>query len=425
MKTPIRIGIIGMGGFAGSHHQAIARLEERGHAKLVCTCDPNPATFTAEHHSWRLASRGVEVFQDYRAMLDACHRRLDVVVIPTPIQLHAEMHAAATALGLPAYVEKPPTLDHAALQRMIAADARARKASLVGFNFILEKCRLSLKERLLSGEFGAIRGATLSALWPRPAGYFARNGWAGRLLVDGHLVLDSCFGNAMAHFVHNLLFWTGRPDLFSWAQVAAVRAELYRAHAIEGADTFFVETDTSDGITLRFAMSHACAGASAHCEMVLCDKATLRYVVGHQIEVRWNDGRVEKLTMDPFDPLQENYLEYFRYLHGEVQRPATTLADCRPFVALNDLAYVSSGHIAPVPPAFISPQRDEKEQKDYLQVSGMTTAHENFLVHGLWPSANGWNRPPGEVVTLVDLHRFEATVRAMAGATSAAAPATG
>ena len=28
MKPPIRIGIIGMGGFAGSHHQAIARLEE-------------------------------------------------------------------------------------------------------------------------------------------------------------------------------------------------------------------------------------------------------------------------------------------------------------------------------------------------------------------------------------------------------------
>lgn len=415
MKTPIRIGIIGMGGFAGTHHNAVLRLEERGHARLICTCDPAPQSFAAEQQLWRFAQRRVEVFTDYRAMLQAQHANLDMVVIPTPIPLHAEMHQAATAYGLPTYLEKPPTLDWAELQKMIAADVRARRASLVGFNFLLEKCRLSLKERLLSGEFGAVRGATLSALWPRPAEYFARNAWAGRLVVDNRLVLDSCFGNAMCHFVHNLLFWTGRPDLFSWAQVAAVRAELYRAHAIEGADTFFVETDTADGVTLRLAVSHACAGTSGHCEMVLCDKATLRYSVAQQIEVRWNDGRVERLSTEPFDSLLENYLEYFRYLQGETQRPATTLVDSRPFVTLNDLAYVSSGHITSLPSHLISQQRDEKEQKVYLHVNGMAAAHENFLVRGVWPGASGWGREPADVVTQADLGRFESTVRAMAG----------
>ena len=92
-------------------------------------------------------------------------------------------HAAVTALGLPAYLEKPPTLDHAELERMITADSRAGKSSLVGFNFIIEKQRLALKERLLAGEFGGLRGATLSALWPRPASYFQRNDWAGRLMI--------------------------------------------------------------------------------------------------------------------------------------------------------------------------------------------------------------------------------------------------
>ena len=416
MKTPIRLGIVGMGGFAGSHQHAIERLEERGQARLVCACDPNPMLFAAEQQSWRFRARGVKVFADYRAMLEACNQDLDMVVIPTPIQLHGEMHAAATAFGLPTYVEKPPTLDYAELERMIAADARARKASVVGFNFIIEKLRLSLKERLLAGEFGAIRGATLSALWPRPASYFSRNNWAGRLLIDGHVVLDSCFGNAMAHFVHNLLFWMGGPELFSWAQIAAVRAELYRAHAIEGADTFFVETDTSAGITMRFALSHACAGASTHCEMVLCDKAVLRYTVGRHIEIRWNDGRIEKSLLEAFDPLEENHLEYFRYLRGEIPRPATTLADSRPFVALNDLAHISSGRISPIPADKISGMRDEKEQKDYLHVVDMMTAHENFLVRGIWPSATGWGREPGEVVTTADLPRFHDVVRAMAKA---------
>src|SRR3954471_17537518 len=123
VKPPIRIGIVGMGGFAGSHHHAVARLEERGHARLIGACDPNLTLFASEQQNWRFAARGVQVFDDYRAMLEACHRQLDMVVIPTPIQLHAEMHAATTALGLPAYVEKPPTLDHLELDKMIAADA--------------------------------------------------------------------------------------------------------------------------------------------------------------------------------------------------------------------------------------------------------------------------------------------------------------
>ena len=415
MNAPIRIGIVGMGGFAGSHHATIARLEERGQARLICTCDPRPESFVTEQQNWRFAARGVQVFPDYREMIETCHHRLDMVVIPTPIQLHAGMHAAATAHGLSTYVEKPPTLDYAELERMIAADQNARKASVVGFNFIIEKLRLSLKERLLAGEFGAIRGATLSALWPRPASYFARNEWAGRLMIDERIVLDSCFGNAMAHFVHNLLFWTAGPELFSWAQIAAVRAELYRAHAIEGADTFFVETDTSTGITMRFALSHACAGSSTHCEMVLCDHAVIRYSVGGNIEIRWNNGRVERTTLDSFDPLQENHLNYLRFLRGESPRPATTLADSRPFVTLNDLAYVSSGHISAIPASQVSGVRDEKEQKDYLHVASMMTAHENFLVRGVWPSASGWGRNAGEVVTTAELPRFHGVVRAMAG----------
>lgn len=416
MKTPIRIGIIGMGGFAGWHHTAVAKLEERGEARLICTCDPQAATFAPQQQAWRLAERGVRVFEDYRPMLEHCHRELDLVVVPTPIQLHAEMHAAITAFGIPVYLEKPPTLDYAELEQMIANDRRAPKASLVGFNFIIEKARRALKERLLAGEFGTLRAATLSALWPRPADYFYRNNWAGRLMLDGRLVLDSCFGNALAHFVHNILFWTGAPELASWGQIAAVRAELYRAHPIEGADTFFTEADTTSGVTMRFAMSHACSGTSTHVETVLCDRATIRYVVGGNIEVRWNDGRTDITPFEGFDGLVENHLDYYRYLRDEAPRPATTLVDSRPFVILNDLAHVSAGHITTLDRSRITPIRDEKEQKDYLAIAGLSSAVERFLARGEWPSSNGWREGPGEVVTPADLPRLHETIRAMAAA---------
>lgn len=413
MKSPLRIGIIGMGGFAGSHHSTVAQLEERGVVRLICTCDPKAPQFSAARLAWKLSQRGVSVFEHYQPMLAACQKELDLVVVPTPINLHAEMHDAITARGIPAYLEKPPTLDHAELGRMIAADRRARKSSMVGFNFIIEPARLALKQRIIAGEFGAIRGATLSALWPRPESYFFRNEWASRLMIGPRLVLDSCFGNAMGHFVHNMLFWTGTPDLFSWSQMAAVRAELYRAHAIEGADTFFVEADNAAGVTLRFALSHACAGLSSHRETVLCENAVLTYIVGSHAEVRWNDGRaVERISLEPFDALAENHLDFYRYLRGESPRPATTLADSEPFVVVNDLAYISSGRIHSVPPARLSGVREEKEQKDYLSIAGLGTTVDQFLTRGVWPSAE-WGCPGGEVTTPGDLPRLADVIRSM------------
>jgi len=215
-----------------------------------------------------------------------------------------------------------------------------------------------------------------------------------------------------------VLFWAGAPGVSSWAGIAAVRAELYRAHAIEGADTFFVEADMAAGGTLRFAATHACAGDGSHAETVLCDRATLRYVVGAPIEIAWKDAPIERIASEPYDCLAENHLEYYRYLRGETGRPATSLADTRPFVALNDLAHVSSGRILPIPPHLVTEARSEKEQQDYVDVSGLPKVLDRFLTRGAWPGAAGWGREPGDVVTGADLPRFHEVVRALAASAS-------
>ncbi|HEY0944805.1 MAG TPA: Gfo/Idh/MocA family oxidoreductase [Opitutaceae bacterium] len=416
-KTPIRAGVIGMGGYAGAHHHALLQLEEKSEARLVCTCDPQAKAFAVEQELWKFSRRGVRVFDDYRRMLEACGRELDLLVVPTPIPLHAEMHRAGVELGIPVYLEKPPTLDYLELEEMIARDQGARKATLVGFNFIVEQPRRALKARILKGEFGAVQEAHLIASWSRPRSYFERNAWAGRLLgADGRTVLDSCFGNAMAHFVHNILFWAGPDELASWAQLERVQAELYRAHAIEGADTFFVEARTPEGVTLRFALSHACAGASTHSETVVCELADIRYVTGQCAKIRWRDGRLERVSLPPLDPLVENYLDYGRYLRGESLRPATLLSDSRPFVALNDLAYVSSGEIATLPLEQVAAVRNEQEQQEYLSIKDLAPVQDEFVTRGRWPSARDWPRAhPAAVVTIADLPHFHSTVRALAG----------
>lgn len=405
-----------MGGFAGTHHQAVLALEEESQARLVCTCDPNPNGFLAEQRAWRLARRGVKVFDHHARLLEECRADLDLLVVPTPIPLHAEMHRAGIAAGLAVYLEKPPTLDYLELNEMIRQDRLARKATFVGFNFIIEKPRLALKQRLVRGDFGPLREVHLTGRWPRPTSYFTRNTWAGRLLgSDGRIVLDSCLGNAMAHFVHNVLFWSGPHTLMSWAQLDRLRAELYRVHAIEGADTFFVHATTPEHVHLRIALSHACIESSTPVETVVCEQATLRYVVGQDIEVQWNDGRKERIAYVPFDTLVDNHLDYYRYLKGESDRPATTLEDSRPFVMLNDLAHVSSGRIETLEGEAIRRQRNAQDQKDYIIINDLNLVQDRFISEGVWPGESGWKRTsPAIEVGLQDLARFHTTVQTMA-----------
>lgn len=414
--APLRVGIIGMGGFAGAHHQALLKLESLRQSRLVCACDPRAEAFAEQQAKWNFAERGVRVFTDYREMLEACGAELDMLVIPTPITLHAEMHRAGVERGIPVYLEKPPTLDPDELEAMIACDAQAKKTTLVSFNFIIEKPRQSLKARLLAGEFGGLREARLHVRWPRATSYFTRNDWAGRLRGDdGRLILDSCMGNAMAHFVHNLLYWAGTDGQMEWAELQQVRAELYRAHRIEGADTFFVQASTTGGVALRLALTHACTADTCQVEELHCDEAVIRYVVGSHYEIRHVNGTVEREQLPPFDSVVDNHLAYYRYLRGETDRPATRLVDSRPFVHINNLAYVSAGEITTFPAELTTTKRNPQDNADYHDVEGLAAALTDFLEKGIWPSSGQFGRTAAtRLATPVDVAATHAIVERMA-----------
>lgn len=413
--SPLRVAIIGLGGFAQAHHRAILNLEKSDDFRLIASCDPGLARFAPQIGEFRFAERGVRLFTDYLAMLDACSGELDLVIIPTPIPLHEEMHRAAVERGLAVYLEKPPTLDYLELERMIATDRTARYAALVGFNFIVEPLRLALKDRLLAGEFGALREVRLLGRWPRPVDYFERNAWAGRLRgLDGRVILDSVLGNAMAHYVHNALFWAGGPARFSWASLDSVQARLFRAYRIEGADTFFVAAHTAAGPTLRLALTHTHTPDVTHRETVVCADATFHYQVGAGGEIRWQDGRIEPIAHEPFETLEVNHRAYLAYLRGELDRPATRLIDSRPFVMLNNLAHVSSGTIQSFAPERLHTHVDPREQKNYCSVAGLTAAQDAFLATGTWPADLGAPPEPPPLTTAADLSRFHATVAALA-----------
>ena len=52
---PLRVAIIGMGGFAGSHHDVVERLEASGEYRLIATCDPAMDRFAGRMAAVRAA----------------------------------------------------------------------------------------------------------------------------------------------------------------------------------------------------------------------------------------------------------------------------------------------------------------------------------------------------------------------------------
>lgn len=410
----LSIGIIGLGGFAGSHHDAVLALEREGLCKLVCTCDPEPAAFEEKMGKLELEARGVQVHDHYLTMLDRHGAELDVVTIPTPVPLHAEMHRACVERGVAVYLEKPPTVNYEELNEMLEVESKAKKLTHVGFNFIIETPRQELKRRMVGGEFGKVKEVRFLGLWPRPTSYFQRASWAGRLMLDGKLVLDSCMSNAMGHFVFNTLFWAGSGDVLTWAEVTAVKAELYRAHDIEGFDTVFAKAATADGPALTVALSHACDGAGRHLETVICENATITYKTGGEYAVAWADGRTERGEAETGSLLTKNMRRYFDYVRGDEPRPLNRLVDSKSFVELCDLVYLASGRITDVPKEHVRRTELEGGRGEHVAIEGMDEIVEKFFALDRFPGEQDVPRAgaPGSA-SPEDLPRLRSTILQM------------
>ena len=411
--TPLRIAVIGMGGFAGTHHDAVMKLQQQQQCRLVCACDPLPGNFLLQRESWQFEQHGVKVYDDYRTMLNAHASELDLVTIPTPVPVHVEMHRLAVELGIPVYLEKPPTLDIVELNNMLHVEQKVRRETNVGFNFIMEQQRQELKRRLLAGEFGKLLKVGFTGLWPRTRAYYQRAPWAGRLMLNDHIVLDSPIGNALAHYVHNVLYWAGTAQIQHWADITWVQAELYRAHDIEGADTVFLTASTDNGVLLEIAVSHACEGESKHREWLVCENAIINYTTYRSYEIMWNNGRSERDDLSE-TTLLDNIAAHCVYLRSKSQfsRPVTRLADCQPFVTINDLAYISSASIFQIPENYL--RIHPSTNSETVAINNIDAIVNTFIESGRFPSQQGisWAYS-GKVTAVTELTKLPTVIHEM------------
>lgn len=415
---PFRVAICGIGGFASSHHHNFAEFEKHGLAKVVATCDPALERLGDICRLHEFSNRGVAVLPSFEQMIELHGNEIDFAVVAAPIHCHARMHETLVRSGIACYLEKPPTLDPRELQNMLKVEKSARTPTHVSFSYIHLADRLELKRRIVGGEFGSLIELSFMGLAPRDHSYFERNHWAGKLLVGDTLVLDSCLGNAMAHFLNNMLFWAGTQSVSTRARPLEMKCELYRANPIEGCDTIFASSRLDNGATLRLAASHACDNNSLQTtERLVFQNATITIRNATDTSITWSDGRQDALEIQR-PSLALDIEAYLRFLDGRASRPPQSLEESCGFVETNALFYIAAKRIHSIAPPHLRQLLPESP----IAIKGIEKACRLMIDSEEFPSHStpAWGQPGG-VAAIDEVHAL-ATVIGNIVAQSKASP---
>jgi predicted dehydrogenase len=254
-RKMIRACIIGISGYGRAHYELLNAEHAAGNLAIVgATVINQDQEVEACAH---LRALGCRMFDDYTMMLRELSGKADLCCIPTGTPLHCPMTIAALEAGMHVLVEKPAAGCMADVESMQKAARQARRIVAVGYQHMYSPVTLAVKRHILDGTIGKLESIKCLVMWPRDHGYYGRNRWAGRLMLDGRAVNDSPFNNAVAHELMMMLFQAG-PAEREAAVPIGVRASLYRANDIESCDTASMRIETAEGAAILFYATHAC-----------------------------------------------------------------------------------------------------------------------------------------------------------------------
>jgi predicted dehydrogenase len=215
MPRQWRTAIIGAGGIARSHAQAVAEQGER--LALVAAVDVDPGRLEAFRATYGVPNG----YQDAAAMLE--RERPDLVQICTPPGLHARLSIQAMEAGAWVLCEKPLCASLAELDQIADAERRTGRSCASVFQWRFGAGGQHLRRLIREGALGRPLVAVCNTTWYRGADYYAvpwRGKWATEL-----------GGPTMGHGIHAmdfLLYLLG-----DWEEVRAMLGTLDRAIEVE------------------------------------------------------------------------------------------------------------------------------------------------------------------------------------------------
>lgn len=343
---PVKFGIVGIGGYAKTYHEALAKLTQQEAGQLVAVAEWNHELFSTELK--QLSADGVKIFKNYAEMLSQCSAALDFIGLPVGIHWHAPMTLQALRAGCHVICEKPVAATIQDVDAMIRERDAQQKMVLIGYQEIYSPSIRLIKQRVAAGQLGKVKSIKVKAGWPRPWSYYARNNWAGKLQVNSSWVLDGPANNALAHYINNMLF-VASPDSERAAIPITVQAELYRANDIESYDTVSLRAELDTGAKMLFVASHA-SDMTFDPEMTLeCEHATvIRKFQNGETVIKYFDGRQELCDDENINTRQVVFQTAVSLFNGQ-RRPYCSLEIARSHTRCINGMHESCPNITSVP----------------------------------------------------------------------------
>ncbi|ACM61159.1 Gfo/Idh/MocA family protein [Caldicellulosiruptor bescii] len=356
-----KIGLIGISGFGSIHLRSIEQLQGKMvdlRAIVATSYEKNKEVID------RLASRGVEYYQDYRLMLEN-HKDLDFVAISTPIHLHAPMAIDAMERGFNVLLEKPPAVTIQDIDAIIETKRKTKRVCSVNFQNTSGKAFRKLLEYIREGRLGRIKSIIGVGRWKRDESYYQRNAWAGKLIVDGNYVLDGTINNPLAHLLNNELIIAETSEE-NGGVPQKVTAELYHGHKIEGEDTACVRIITKTGIEVYFYSTLCNREEESPYIIIEAEKARAYWTFANKFKIEYFDGNTEEFDGGREDLFVNMYINMVEHLF-EGKQLYCPLEVTRNFVLASNGAFESSGCIYDIPDEYLEISNENGKIYTYIK----------------------------------------------------------
>ncbi|HVB02938.1 MAG TPA: Gfo/Idh/MocA family oxidoreductase [Chitinophagaceae bacterium] len=190
MPKTLNFVIIGCGRIASRHAEQI-----RHYGKLLAVCDPDK-----ENASRLATAQGCPSYPSLDELLERGNTP-DIMVICSPNGLHASHCLTALERGCHVLCEKPFALNAADCDKVILAAEKQQLVLQIVQSYRYNPAVILVREALLAGRLGAVRGFQLNCLWNRDDQYYRGSKWKGSRDLDGGILFTQ-----FSHFI-DLLPW--------------------------------------------------------------------------------------------------------------------------------------------------------------------------------------------------------------------------
>ncbi|MBD3414142.1 MAG: gfo/Idh/MocA family oxidoreductase [Candidatus Aminicenantes bacterium] len=377
-NRPVSVVMVGTGGYGHYYTQLLIKEYHRGLIDIRAAVEPFPDQ--SSHSSWFL-KQSIPVYSNLEQVYED-HLNPDLVIISSPIHCHVPQSLLSLKQGSHVLCDKPLASTVQDALQMVKIKNKTKFHLMVGYQWSYTSSIQALKKDIHKGLFGKPLQMKTLCLWPRGWEYYRRNDWAGKVKDEqGHWILDSPANNAMAHFLHNLLYLLGDQKHTS-ALPCSVEAEAYKAYSIDNFDSIACRLLIDDGVTLLFYASHTVQNSLGPLFKLEFENATITYgETAKKILCQDQNGTIK----DYGNPDSENQFKKF-YESIKVIKNLTP-AVCGPEAAYpHTLAVNGIQESVPEPGVFPSRSKVKSQSEERLWIKNWGETLYNCYLNSSLPS---------------------------------------